>query len=62
MKKFLERNITTIVEVVVVIALATISFELFDFIFKADVKSVCFGLMLALVVILFNKFYSKLVD
>lgn len=62
MKKFLERNTTTIIEVIVVIVLATVSFELFDFIFKADVKSVCFGFMLALAVILFNKLYSKLVD
>lgn len=62
MKKFLERSITTIVEVIVVVALATISFELFDFIFKVDVKSFCFGLMLALAIILFNKLYSKLVD
>lgn len=62
MKKFLEKNLTTIVEVAVVIAIATISFELFDFLFKADVKSVCFGLLLALAIVVFNKFYSKLVD
>lgn len=62
MKKFLEKNLTIIVEVVVVIAIATISFELFDFLFKADVKSVCFGLLLALAIVVFNKFYSKLVD
>ena len=62
MKKFLEKNLTTIVEVVVVIALATISFEAFDLLFGADTKSVVFGLVLAIAIVLFNKLYSKLVD
>lgn len=62
MKKFLEKNLATIVEVVVVIAISTVSFEMFDFLFKADVKSVCFGLVLALAIVVFSKFYSKLVD